>query len=344
VQWKRRIPRVLLALLVFFCIASPYIWAISKSRGRLVISESGRLNYLFFVNHTTPGWYFQNLGTARGNYLHTARRIHASPPIYEFASPIKGTQPIWYDPSYWSDGAVPKLDAHAWIALIKSNVRVYARLLWHYQLILLICGGLLVWMGNKRTWICIREQWPVLVLAFAGLSMYLLVLVENRYTAVFFVLIWAVLVAAVQPSDRPRILSVQLATASVMTIGLLTALVWATARDISNSSADSSEYMAAEQLKKLGVAQDSKVGRIGGLLAASWARLAALTVVAEIPRDDAPDFWNSSPDQQREVIQAFRSLGVRAIVAEQINETKTIQPGIPWRRLESSGRFHAVVF
>src|SRR5207248_914536 len=136
----------------------PYIWAISKSRGRLVISESGRLNYLFFVNHTTPGWYFQNLGTARGNYLHTARRIHASPPIYEFASPIKGTQPIWYDPSYWSDGAVPKLHLHAWIALIMSHFRVYAQLLWHYQLILLICGGLLVWMGNKRTWICVREQ------------------------------------------------------------------------------------------------------------------------------------------------------------------------------------------
>ena len=49
-----------------------------------------------------PGQRFRPL-------VHPSRKILDTPPIYEFATPVKGTLPIWYDPSYWTEGAVPRV-------------------------------------------------------------------------------------------------------------------------------------------------------------------------------------------------------------------------------------------
>jgi len=40
-----------------------------------------------------------------GAPIHATRQISSNPAIFEFATPIGGTYPPWYDPIYWSQGA-----------------------------------------------------------------------------------------------------------------------------------------------------------------------------------------------------------------------------------------------
>ncbi len=339
--WRRRLPGVLTALLVFLSIAGAYIGVVSKSKGRLLISDSGRLNYLLLVNHVCCGWYFQDIGTAGGRYIHPVRRIHESPPIYEFANPIKGTQPIWYDPSYWNEGAIPRLDTRAWMASIRNQLHEYFNLVWHRQRLLLIGFVLLACATGRGTlWRGVREQWPILVLALAGLAMYGLSLVQGRYVAVFFMLICAVWLGAVGGPIGLRASRVRTAIALAVTVALGVSLARSTAQVVSAYPSFPVQWQVAEDLKRLGVPKGAKVARIGGVYSADWARLAGLTVVAEVPRDLAESFWSSSDQDQAEVIGVFRSLGVKAIVAAP--PAQASRAGTEWRSL-ANGTFYALV-
>ena len=116
------------------------------------------------------------------------------------------------------------------------------------------------------------------------------------------------------------------------------------ARDVSGAPSSHIQWQVAEELKGLGVREGARVARVGGLYAASWARLAGLTVIAEVPRSDAAEFWSSAPRNQAEVIGTFRALGVQAIIAEQTSPLDGVcQSCTEWRRL-GSGRFSVLVF
>jgi len=64
-------------------------------------------------------------------------------------------------------------------------------------------------------------------------------------------------------------------------------------------------------------------------------------VVAEVPRANARDFWNAEPEVQARVIEAFRRLGVTALVAEQIPADGVFTPGTDWIKL-GDGVFYAL--
>src|SRR5262249_28994497 len=89
-----------LGLLVFAAtfvgISGPWVLALSHAKGHLTSGESAKFNYVVHVNDAGPDWYFQDLGTARGHYLHPARKLFDEPPVYEFATPLGGTSPITY--------------------------------------------------------------------------------------------------------------------------------------------------------------------------------------------------------------------------------------------------------
>jgi hypothetical protein len=341
-EWRRQVPGTLTALLVFLSISGAYIGVVSISKGRLLISDSGRLNYLVLVNHVSPGWYFQNIGTAGGRYIHPVRRIHESPPIYEFGSPLKGTQPIWYDPSYWSEGATPRLDTRAWIASIRDQMREYFNLIWRGQRILLLGFLLLACVTARETlWRGLREEWPLLLLAFAGLAMYSLALVQGRYVAVFFMLLCAAWLRVIRGPTGITASRVRTALAVVVMSALGASLVWSTTQYLSRSPASNTHWQVAEELKSLGVPQGATVARIGGLYDADWARLGGLTVIAETPADSTERFWWSSDRDQEEVIKVFRSLGVKAVVATPPANLSRI--GTEWRKL-ANGSFYSLVF
>ena len=91
---------------------------------------------------------------------------------------------------------------------------------------------------------------------------------------------------------------------------------------------------------RLNVRSGDKVARIGGNFAADWARLLQVTVVAEVPRSDAQEFWAASREVQAQVIRKFTALGVTAVVA-QIAQHETFRPSGMWEAL-GEGAFYAL--
>ena len=45
--------------------------------------------------------------------------------MYEFGTPIAGTYPVWYDPSYWYEGLTPHFDLTAQMSTVYKNIKAY---------------------------------------------------------------------------------------------------------------------------------------------------------------------------------------------------------------------------
>jgi len=315
----------------FALIAGSWIAAISINNGRLIVSDSGRINYILWVNHTSPGWYFQDPGTARGTYLHPVRKVHGSPAIYEFATPLKGTQPIWYDPSYWTTGVYPRILYAPWLSHIVQQLRAYAGMVIRGQWVLIAGFVLVAAVSRRLLWRDARWMWMIWGPAVACLAMYAAILAEPRYVAVFFIVIWTGLFAALRRPKGHTNEWRNAAAAGIACVSLVASLSISTGRQARNaqSSPDVHRELAA-RLSSYGVREGDRVARIGGLFAASWARLLRVTVVAEMPGSDTSLFWSAAQGEREDALNCFRKLGVRAVVAERVEPLAPFATGAGW--------------
>ena len=285
--------------------------------------------------------YFQDSGSAGGHYLHNPRRIFDTPPVYEFATPIKGTVPIWTDPSYWSDGLVPRVHLNTHLQVIHKSVASYLEMIFGAQAPLLVAFLVLCFLARTEPFVRqIAARWPLLLIGLTGLAMYSFVLVLPRYVAVFFALCWVGLFSSLSvPSSRNAqrtVLLVTLATSLVMTAPVAITAVDHTywLRPEPNTF-----WQVAEDLRSLGVQPGDRVGRIGASARSDWARLLRVSVVADIPHDDARQFWNASPEIQAQVIQALQRVGVTVIVAEPTPASDVFISGPGWVKLGHGGYY-----
>jgi 4-amino-4-deoxy-L-arabinose transferase-like glycosyltransferase len=97
------------ALAVFLLVSAPWLFALSHQKHRFTFGDTGKLSYVMYINGIVklPHWHGEDPLT--GVPLHTTRRIHEFPSVDEFATPIAGSYPPWYDASYWDEGAHPIL-------------------------------------------------------------------------------------------------------------------------------------------------------------------------------------------------------------------------------------------
>ncbi|MGH9580021.1 MAG: hypothetical protein ACRD2R_03430, partial [Terriglobales bacterium] len=100
---------VVMAAAVFLALALPWIAVLSRHAGRFTWSDTGPLNYAWIINRA-PMFNWQGHPPGTGTPVHPTRRIFDVPAAYEFASPVPGTYPYWYDPTYWNQGLRPHLD------------------------------------------------------------------------------------------------------------------------------------------------------------------------------------------------------------------------------------------
>ena len=93
--------RTLVATVLFAGIALPFILALSAAKGRPTFGDSGRINYAEYVNRATRFVHWRGEPAGTGTPLHPSRKIFSDPDVFEFSSPVQGSYPPWYDPSYW---------------------------------------------------------------------------------------------------------------------------------------------------------------------------------------------------------------------------------------------------
>jgi len=336
---RRAVPRTLLALIVFLLIGGPLVLALSRATEQLTFGDSGRIAYEVFVSRVEQPWRQGELTNAPGA-RHPLRRILNGPPVYEFATPVGGTYPPWYNPSYWRDGLALRFDLRGQLAVLRQSLEIYFQVFSSQRELLVSFLALLL---LERKWrLFAREavtQWPVGLPAVAGLGLYALVHVESRLVAPFVVLLWAALFSALsfRRSQLSRRFLQCIIVAAVIVMGLrIVKLASYELLGVVHPPAHV-QWQVAVGLREIGVKPGDKAASIGHTNVADyWAHLTGVRIVADIPLEGAPSFWAASPEVKSQVIEAFSRVGANVIVTNAL-PSLTTPPG--WRRIGNTDYF-----
>jgi hypothetical protein len=332
----------LVAGLVFVAVVAPWVLALSNAKDRFTISDSGRLNY---------GWSIDEGGDqpdVGGSTLERTRRILQTPAVYEFATPVGGTYPVWYEPSYWQSGVPVQVDLREQLQLLLRNARTYYRLFFDLHGSLITGLIVLFWVG-RRGWMTALDlwhSWILLVPAVAGLAMYAGVFAVSRYVAPFVVLLYLGVFAALRLPRTDlsnRVFDgVAVAILALMFVSAGPSIArdsTLTARDFVNDRDDHLYWEIAESLKKMGLQQGDQVAclrvttRAGvtPLSHAKWARLARARIIAAIESDgtEAAGF-------KAQAIAAVAAAGAKVIITD--NHQSWAGVG-SWQQLGTTNHF-----
>ena len=325
---RRSFPRIAVAVALFLLVAGPFVFAISRAKGRLTTGGAGKLNYLWSINRVTnPHWQGEEPGS--GTPAHPTRKIFDEPPAYEFGEPVGGTYPVWYDSTYWYEGSVSHFDFREQLRVFVGAVKAYYELFqeWGIQYGLLV-GLAVLYLMSRRGWLLLSDltqQWGLIVPAIAGLGLYALVNVQGRYVAAFIVLLWLALFSVVHLHNSPdsqrliRIITIILVISIVFTtVASSSREAFVTVRQLvaGEDPAAHEQWQVAEGLRERGIVSNDKVAFIGDSHRAFWAYLLGLRIVAEVPRDKVSSFWQADAMVKSGLINAFASTGAKAVVAE----------------------------
>ncbi|HEX8458531.1 MAG TPA: hypothetical protein VF656_14625 [Pyrinomonadaceae bacterium] len=328
------LPRVALALAVFLSVCAPFIVAVSRAKGRLTIGDTGRLNYAWHVNGTTPFIHWQG-DAASGIPSHPTRKLLDAPAVYEFNAPVAGSYPPWYDPTYWYEGVRPRLGLTEQLKAIARNFLLAYQFLFYrfFPGAIAIALFILFYTSRRPARRVAREAaryWFLLAPAVVASGSYMLIHFEQRYFAPFVVVIGLSLFAAVrQPrTNEARRLLAALVVVTLTTFAL--SLGFYSARDLYSAARDlapgrgarvDAQWQVAEELRRMNVAPGAPVASIGNTMFHAWPRLARVRVVAEIPTrtpGDVEKFWAGDKELKTKVLETFARTGARVIVAEGI--------------------------
>lgn len=325
---REGLPRIVVTVLLFVVVATPFVLSLSRSKGRFTTGETGRLNY-FWTTNRLPFYHWQGEIPGAGTPLHPTRKIFDDPPAYEFGDPVGGTYPVWYDPTYWHEGIVNHFAFKQQIRLVVENAKRYYELfhLWGLQYGLLVGLLTLYLMGLKPRTLRrdLIRQWSLILPAMAGIGLYLLVNVQGRYVASFVVLLWLALFSAVRLPQQPQ--SEKLINS--ITIVLIASIIFTTIASSGRETTltvsqlvagenvlDHEQWQVAEGLRESGLNPGDRVAFIGDSFRAFWAHLLGARVTAEIRKDRVSSFWEADAKVKSEVINAFAGAEAKAIVAE----------------------------
>lgn len=305
-QGSRR--RVLLSWLVFLTICAPLILLISRDIGRLSIGESGRLNYAWYVNNVQSFAGWKGGGVRMPVPRHAPDTLMTGPMTLLFRSPVPGTYPLWYDPSYWQDGAALRFD-------LKQQIEGSLRCLRTYGAALIdmssLCSGVLVLSFFGRRWSAVisgsREaRWFVGWLA-AVCVMYALVHVEYRFLGPFVVLFWIVAFDAVLRHVARKVGSAVLAT-------VLCSLLVPIALRTGIQDGNIHDRAIAQSLRRAGIGPGDELAIVGATFDAYYVRLAGARIVAKIV--NAEEFSRLSPGELETAKHDLARAGLKAVIAE----------------------------
>jgi hypothetical protein len=317
---RQTIPRAALALAVFVLVGAPFMTALYKQKGRVTYGDVGMIAYAEFVNGASRYIHWQGGPPGTGMPVHATRMLRAEPPVFEFGTPIQGTYPPWYDPSYWYEGVSNKFILRNQLSAVYYTIEESVGILPYMAgLFVGFLGMALFAQAHGYSWRNLVSYWPIWVPAAAALGIYSLVYVEARFVVPFFALIWLALFAGLRfpQSQTARALVASLALAIALTS--CAGISWLAGRALFRTLHPKPfvNWEVAQGLEKLGIRPGEEVGSIGSGLDAYWAHLAGVRIVVEVPIWGSPRFWSSDAKSQSEVFADFAEAGARIVVSDQ---------------------------
>ena len=335
--------RPLIALTACLLIVGPFVGALSLVKNRLTVGDSSRLSYAWWINEIPKYVHWQGDRPGNGVPEHPTRKIFVAPPIYEFGTPIGGTYPPWFDPTYWHEGVRLHFDLPAHLRALRKNLQTYFKMLFRSQGLLILGLLALLVIGNKWRLFAdnLSARWGLLAAAIPIFGLYSIVstALDARYFAPFFLLLWMILFSSV------RLPSPHLARKTVTCIiaGMLLGLIslppsptpskyrsasllstsYGLARDlIEGESSAHPQSQVAATLGRAGLQPGDKVAVVGNSFKAFWARLARVRIVAEIPSTEVVpkvggdlQFWMADDAVRSQALQVLAGTGAKVVVA-----------------------------
>ncbi len=320
----RRGRRAGVALAAFLAVSAPYAAVLSAKLQRPTIGESGRLNYAWLVNPEARDIHWQGEPPGSGTPLHPTRKVFAAPDVYEFATPIAGTYPVWYDPFYWNQGLAPGFDLQQELRMVGRNLAYCYHLfgqglLAGFLLAAALGGRLRASLGS------LAGHGAILVPGLGGVLLFVVATqlkaeqppwgyLQTRYMGPFVVLLFLSALASVRVFEsglRRRAPSIVILAASVAALLDLAASV---SRDVADAWAQPpvhTHWQVAAGLRDLGLAPQSRVAIVGDDIC-YWARLARVKVVVQV---EARGFWTAGEAARAAALVPATRIGVRALVA-----------------------------
>jgi len=310
-------PRSAFALAVFI--------ALSKDKHRATFGDAGRLNYARYVGGA-PILHWQGEPPGTGSPAHPTRKVLANPPIYEFAQPIAGSYPPWYDPSYWYEGIRPHFSWNRQLWVLFRSANLYLKLFSRSGALYVVLLALIVQVGKAGGWDWGGGRMSLVWLpTLAALTMYALVLVEQRYVSPFAVmlLVWVLTSARFSASKAE---TVRKRTAPAVILALALAMAWPVARDLRDTLANRPDepWQVAVGLHKMKISPGARVGAIGTGPSAYWAHLARVQIIAEVSELDQLSFLVAGPARKEEALRKFSELGAKAVVMKSSSAPQAI--------------------
>ena len=320
----------------FFAIAGPNILAVSKIKHSITFADTGKLNYLWFVNGMSS-IHFEVPGNTQGLPIHPSRKIFDNPNVYEFASPVRGTYPVWFNPSYWNEGVSPRFDLEQQLNAIRATSYAYKAMFskaseFFFAWLLL---AVLQYQSGLSLLTNLQERWRILVPSLAALAVYWPVFVEGRYIAGFILIIWIAMYSSIRLPDNRVSGNLLSATVTVLAVAMLITLYPQLHDNVEASSQPmpNPQWEVAKALHRdFGLQDNDSVGCIGHCFFSYWARLAHLKIVTEIPSHQAFVFHSSSPSTRLTALRSMAATGAKVVLTP-------INFGDGWERVGQTDYF-----
>jgi 4-amino-4-deoxy-L-arabinose transferase-like glycosyltransferase len=339
-NWRKTTVRTALALLTFLVIASPWLYTLTKAKGRPTFGDTGRLNYAYYVNGLAKLSHWHGEISGAGTPLHGTHRLSETPPVEAFATPIAGTYPPWYDSTYWDEGVRPHFESRGQLHALSTNLGEYFRLLSAQKGIAVGLLLLILFSGRERQyWFAFMNLWPVWLPAVATLGLYALVHVEARFLGAAIVILWCTLFAAVQLPRSESSESVWAFCLIAVSASLGVTLVAQSTRDVMSivNGQRNVEWEVAQAMTRHGVQKGDLFAVLGHSNEGDyWAHLVQGRIVAEVPTEGVSDYWDADSKTRLHVLNLLSQSGAHFLVSR-------IPPPpsqtTDWERLSSTGYY-----
>jgi len=332
---RRAWTRAALSVLVFFIIAAPFAISLSRAKGRMTFGDSGRINYAEFVNGAPKYVHWVGEPPGTGIPTHPQRRLLGEPPLYEFAAPIGGSYPLWYDPSYWYEGIKPHFSLRGQLMALYRTMSSYLRIFSVTGTLYAVLVALFFLVRKSGSWggRWMEEKfvWIPLVAVF---GMYALVHVEPRFVGGFGLMLLMRLLAGVRLA-KPAGEGALSGLASVIILAPALAIVFSTGKNLNDIAGPAAfeQWEVARGLHEMGIPQGSNLGSIGTGLGAYWAHLAGVRIIAEIPGEDQSVFLASDAERKQAIVGKFAEAGATTIVTKNIAVVNSMEG---WRQVRGT--------
>jgi hypothetical protein len=330
-NWRPILPRVAVTLVIFAIVSAPFIFELSKTKGRLTYGDVGPVNYLHIMEMDTL--------SARGGTQNDSTVLPkpaAAPHVAEFTEIIElGTYPPWADPSYAYRGQPVHVDFRRQLNRTHIVLRYYFDL-YFGQLGALIAGFIILLICGDSVWKFVKRLLGLTVLWFpavAGLAAYALLRTEGRMLVGFTIGLFAACAGAsrIEDNDWGRKISWSVVIAvSVVLLSQTAVTAGQTAIKLTDKS-KSPDWEVATTLQKLGIEPGARVSYMGDALTNhAWAHLARLKISSEIPAEDVLGFWAADQAKRVEALAWLAATGAKVLVTRAVPSTAM---SMGWRRV-----------